>query len=131
MKEIPRTNYPGINATDRIFDCAGTLMKVRIICVYVIGEGKITNPRAVTLKISGSICDAAGKAIKRADGSYYISARSETVSLIDAPEIPDIDATVRSLINRCCDELALQSKKLDDLTRIQSAWESGQDKFFE
>lgn len=131
MRELPKNNYPGINATDRIFDFDGTLMKVRMITEYVSGEGKITNPRAVCLKISGSICDSKGKAIKRADGNYYISARSETILLIDAPAILDIDETVKGLIQKCCDDLQAQSKKLDDLTRIQSAWEGGQAKFFE
>ncbi len=123
MIEKNRDEFPDINHTDRIFDHDGTLIKVRIRRQDVHRDNLITSPQAIALLITGSSCDNQGKAIKRADGNYYICSKSHTITLETMSDI-NLTNKVTEMIEECCKMTVQQKHKIEELDALVNYWGS-------
>lgn len=121
MIELDKTTFCDINPTDRIFLQDGLNIKVRIVRKDTFHNGIASNPRAITLLMTGSICDSDGKALRRADGNYLISSHAYTLTLEDMVSI-DLDAAIDANIEKCCTETIEQKLRLEKLDAISSKW---------
>jgi len=128
MIERNRADFPGINHTDRIFDCDGVLIKVRMIRQDIHRGGLITNPQAITLHVTGSACDGKGKAIKRADGNYYICSKGHTITLENMVNI-NFAEKVTAMIEECCNMTVQQKYKIEEMNALVNQWGSPAEKF--
>lgn len=123
MIEKNRDEFPDINHTDRVFDCDGILVKVRIVRQNIHRDNLITSPQAIALLITGSACDKQGKAIKRADGNYYICSKSHTITLETMSDINFTDK-VTEMIEECCKMTVQQKHKIEKMDALVNYWGS-------
>jgi len=123
MIEKNRDEFPDINHTDRVFDCDGVLIKVRIVRQNIHRDNLITNPQAIALLITGSACDGQGKAIKRADGNYYICSKNHTITLETMNDI-NFTEKVSAMIEECCKMTVHQKYKIEGMDRLVNHWGS-------
>lgn len=128
MIERNKSEFPDINDTDRVFECDGDLVKVRIVRRDVHRDGLITNPQAITLFITGAACDGMGRAIKSASGHYYICSRGHTITLENMNSI-DFSEKVMVMVKECCELTINQKYKIEQMNALINNWGSRVESF--
>jgi len=128
MIEKNRAEFPNINYTDRVFEHDGSLVKVRMIRQDVHRGGLISNPQAISLLITGSVCDGQGMAIKKANGTCYICSVNHTVTL---EQMADINLTdlVTKIIEECCVMTIKQKNRIEKMDALVNYWGSPAENF--
>lgn len=115
----------GTKSTDKVFKCENLLVKVRLLKKEIVHQNKLNGPLAISLHLSGAICDKKGKAIPREGGGYCICPHSLTVPLTTAK--PDKKAMKKGLED-ALKPLILQTvnwhKNLKVLEDLLNDWEN-------
>lgn len=123
MIEKNRDEFPGINQTDRVFEHNGSLVKVRMIRNDIHRDGLISSPQAISLLITGAVCDGQGAAIKKANGHYYICSVNHTITLEEMKDI-DLTDTVTKIIEECCILTIKQKNRIEEMDALVNYWGS-------